>query len=468
MKFKITILSVLFLLTISTFAQREAKSNSSKGLFFKHQKMSKENHTSPFEITDLNKQLQAIASSKQALDSLVWSEEAKEPNALVNTYKSIYSYNDKGKLIVEDDFSYDGETWTHEAKDEIEYYESGYLKGNIFSYLGEGSNELTNYYKIEYFYDADWLLSESKSYNWNDAKGEWIETLQSLFTYNDNNEVEKTEIYYWEESLKGWVLFFKYDYTYNEGNLVEQISSSWNQTDWTPNWKDTYTYENNKVTLEVNAEWEQDLSEWKDLSKTENTYNAENKMLTSIGSNYMESTWTPMWKDTYTYGSNGDLELMEWFDWAAGVWEIKGKEEVIYNGEFTFNDLILPFYGDDEELYFNHMAVELTDYMYESNEWIIDEKGNFYYSEKELNAIIEHNGIEYTIYPNPTSHYITFDIRGNSTQFTLELFDIQGRKLLSKEIINKEEVNIENLTSGMYFYTLVLDGEKITGKILKK
>ena len=72
------------------------------------------------------------------------------------------------------------------------------------------------------------------------------------------------------------------------------------------------------------------------------------------------------------------------------------------------------------------------------------------------------------LYPNPFSEYVTFSIPDNHDQITFELFDMQGRKIMSEEIRIGEKVNMEDLNQGVYFYNLIIDGEKVNGKLIKQ
>ena len=71
------------------------------------------------------------------------------------------------------------------------------------------------------------------------------------------------------------------------------------------------------------------------------------------------------------------------------------------------------------------------------------------------------------LYPNPFSEHITYSIPGNQGQIIFELFDMQGRKVVSKEIRSDEKVNMTGLKKGVYFYYLIFNGKKLNGKLIK-
>jgi len=72
-----------------------------------------------------------------------------------------------------------------------------------------------------------------------------------------------------------------------------------------------------------------------------------------------------------------------------------------------------------------------------------------------------------SIFPNPFSEYVTFSIPNNKAPFTFDLFDMQGRKIMSEEIRSEEKVNMEALNQGLYFYNLIIDDKRQTGKLIK-
>jgi len=69
-----------------------------------------------------------------------------------------------------------------------------------------------------------------------------------------------------------------------------------------------------------------------------------------------------------------------------------------------------------------------------------------------------------TIFPNPVQNVFYIDLRENKAG-NLEIFSIQGRLLLSKDIIFGQEIDVSFLSSGLYF--IVIDKEYVC-KIIKE
>ncbi len=92
----------------------------------------------------------------------------------------------------------------------------------------------------------------------------------------------------------------------------------------------------------------------------------------------------------------------------------------------------------------------------------------YYYAEKSIsiNKIFEGTS---GIYPNPFSDFLSFSFSDYDGQkIIFELFDLQGRKLISKTVQEGETINAAELNSGIYFYTLDFDGERKSGKLIKQ
>jgi hypothetical protein len=54
------------------------------------------------------------------------------------------------------------------------------------------------------------------------------------------------------------------------------------------------------------------------------------------------------------------------------------------------------------------------------------------------------------IYPNPTNHIINIDGVINNENTTAKIFDVQGKLILSKELIEKGTIDISDLNNGVY------------------
>ena len=82
--------------------------------------------------------------------------------------------------------------------------------------------------------------------------------------------------------------------------------------------------------------------------------------------------------------------------------------------------------------------------------------------------------ITFSIYPNPTSDFISIEISSfekskYSTEFHAEIFDFMGNKIKSFAIIESiTKVNVSELKNGIHFIKIRTEKEQLTYKIVKK
>ena len=76
----------------------------------------------------------------------------------------------------------------------------------------------------------------------------------------------------------------------------------------------------------------------------------------------------------------------------------------------------------------------------------------------------------YSVYPNPFNNEISIDGYGTSTLFDVVILDAFGKEVYSKSQLNlHEKIIVNNLLSGMYFYSFKdKNGYQQTGKLIKQ
>jgi len=83
-------------------------------------------------------------------------------------------------------------------------------------------------------------------------------------------------------------------------------------------------------------------------------------------------------------------------------------------------------------------------------------------------SVNQNKALQVSVYPNPTKGIININLAdANSDKTILNLYDIQGRKILSKESHNSQEtLNIENLSDGIYMLSIESGNLKTTKKVI--
>jgi hypothetical protein len=67
---------------------------------------------------------------------------------------------------------------------------------------------------------------------------------------------------------------------------------------------------------------------------------------------------------------------------------------------------------------------------------------------------------------DPAKEYIIFDLTNISSSAMVELFDLQGKKVLERKLTDNKQVSVSNLPKGMYIYKLNNRDIIYTGKLI--
>jgi hypothetical protein len=71
------------------------------------------------------------------------------------------------------------------------------------------------------------------------------------------------------------------------------------------------------------------------------------------------------------------------------------------------------------------------------------------------------------IYPNPASDFIIVELSGASAA-KVEILNLAGNRVLSKEIISAGKIDITTLSQGLYLLKINIGGKFYTKKIMVK
>lgn len=75
------------------------------------------------------------------------------------------------------------------------------------------------------------------------------------------------------------------------------------------------------------------------------------------------------------------------------------------------------------------------------------------------------------MYPNPTSEGVTISSSKLINETIVELFDISGKRLLSKKVLPNERtvhLDVSTLEKGVYIVQISSEGNSVTKKVIKK
>lgn len=92
----------------------------------------------------------------------------------------------------------------------------------------------------------------------------------------------------------------------------------------------------------------------------------------------------------------------------------------------------------------------------------------YYYSDPGVTGINNVGSAEVRVYPNPATEFIMFEGIETVGTACIELFDIQGKIVLSQVINNRQKVTVQHLSQGLYLYKYSVDNKTYTGKLIIK
>ena len=384
--------------------------------------------------------LRSTSSKTQKLDSIISVEWDSTTSQWENSYKEEYTYDASGNITVEIDREKDSTTnqWENSYKYEYTYDANGNMTVVIYSEWNDTTSQWENSYKEENTYDANDNMTVEIYSEWNSSTSQWENSSMYEFTCDANGNLTVAISSVWFSSTSQWVNSNKHEYTYDaNGNMTDEISSLWlsSTSQWENTYKGEYTYDaNSNRTIVIYSDWNSTTSQWENWQKFEYTYDANGNMTVEIDSEW--NSTTNQWENSYKY-------------------------EFTYDLAYLNNDLILPFFYD----FSVNKLTAITTYGYDGTTWANLHAETFKYS--DITSVPEVNNIAYTVYPNPASEYVTFDISEPTINSKVDIFTVQGKRILSQSL-NDKTVDVSALPKGIYFYQLSIDGKFSNGKIVIK
>lgn len=410
--------------------------------------------------------------------------------------KMEWEYNDDGDLILYTLYSWNNETgeWKWNSKTESTHF---YKEDNSHSLISinynynHESGEWMLHHRNEQHYDANGNMTLYNS-SWPDtATNAWVFNTGSFlyeYSFDENGNQILSSYYVWDNTSNDWK---------GQGNLIEttfdsnenittQVIKKWDVSfnQWANDSKSEFSYnEEGKISGMIESEWDNADSLWLNSSKQEYIYDTYQNLFQFVvfQVDTTSSNWYPVSKNEFSYDLNNKEILMEYYELNKdGELVILNKEESVYD---TFGNVVLKtvysldaesgefIKSDDSRYSYNETGDKLIEeaisYYYDGIPFVL--KTAYYYSIHVVNSIRTAKDFESKsplVYPNPFSSQVSFLL--NNNRYNLELFDAQGRKVLSTCVQNSETIDLTNLAPGVYFYNLSQDDNIHRGKLIKE
>ncbi len=361
--------------------------------------------------------------------------------------------------------------WVNSSLDKYTYNGSGNNTLYVISEWNPASELYEPSYQEELSY-SDGMLSERVISGWDAIASVWELYEKYTYTYNASANIILSYSYFYDEP--DWILSGKDELNYNgSGNLTLNISYYWDESgnDWKYAYKNEHTYNGNGfLTVSTMSYWDIPSNEWQKSHKSENTYNGNGQQI--IVMSYFtwdegSSQWINETRDEYTYDGNSNLVMGLGQEWDNGQWVNTYKAEVSYNNAYPFEELVLPWsYIDYTIPLFVHMPVEIIQWNYIGSSYVLSDKVLFKFSGINITDVPNVQVYQIALYPQPADGYVTFKWENNSSDFDLDLYNINGSLVMESKITSNKTVAIDHLASGLYFYRLTDNAQhSISGKL---
>jgi len=422
--------------------------------------------------------------------------------------KMVLSYNENNDVILGNEYKLIDSTgvWENFFRIEATYASKGLPAS--YSYWFNHDGVMVQEIQIEYTYGINDLVTSFIYYSWNFDEQKWFGVTRQESTYDANGNCLLYLEYGNGDANNNWTFQNKVTKAFDEkNNELERVEYRWSEetSQWTPLRRETQTYDvAGNQTEDIRFNWDSEGSQWVPTYKTTLEYNAAGQEVNQVRLewNQDKQLWAPATKQLTDYDANGNTILLSYCNWdtvaenwleiyhvervydaygdithtlsmsskdSTGQWVEQIKSDYFFNYSYS-KDEIASIYSMEEDAP-AHMVENSITYEWDaqSGQWVIGQTNDYYYSDFGNSGITDISLSAIHVYPNPAIDRIFVELSPSSGPAQLELFDLNGRKMLSEKLIGvNNQVSIIDLPSGVYIYQLVCNGECSYGKIVKK
>jgi len=217
--------------------------------------------------------------------------------------------------------------------------------------------------------------------------------------------------------------------------------------------------------------WNDSTNSWKGHQKYETTYDANNNPTSGINYTWNEQgeIWIEYYKMEQVFNSSNDPIEFTSFSWneISSTWVFNKNAISTVDESFSKDQLLLP---SNRSYRYNSMLLNEinNDWDINSNSWKTMGQNTYYYSDQVVNSVINVDANSILVFPNPFSNSIRFKLENATTSYTFDVYDTQGKKVLTQQITSNQVIDTESLSTGLYLYTLTNGNEIFKGKIVKQ
>ena len=335
-----------------------------------------------------------------------------------------FSYDENYRLIADYWIDNVGEPIT--VRDSLEYDANGNVTKLSCHQILNGSWIYANY--VEYTYNE--LNQRLTRDNYNNFGGSFEHGGTYNYQYDENGNLVHHDMY-----LGTWGLFETADYTYDV---------------------------NNNCTLIVSYS-EGFSGEFEPSNMVEYTYNADG-FLIEEKSYYYYNGWTLSTHVVYTRDEYNNITVEENLDQYGSV---LARHEYEYDMNILFDEVV-PFVNPEGEMPNPERTVNART---KDKFWTVDNGGTltyvcdyyYYYKEIEDDGVEENLAGNVKVFPNPVKDILTVE---TSEYQDVMIFDITGRCVIEQSVNGIANIDMSQMTKGVYFVRMYGENRTATRKVV--
>jgi len=408
---------------------------------------------------------------KQRLDSVDLDQYDSVTNTWNNNERAIFEYDNKGNCVLIIDLFWDSslQMMINKRKSTFDFDKNANQILNEYYNWDDNNKEWDFVYKEEYVFDNFNNKLAQINYNLNTDNNTVEASYKSNYYYIDNKLNYRLDSNYNIATSK-WSIINKTNYTLNSnGNIVQEIVVWWDKTNnsWTNSNKNFHTFDaNGNVTISINYNWNGGTNDWRPTNKIENTYNNDNDNTSQIGyyRDNTTNTWTNSTKDIFIYNINGDTTQRIYYNWNLDYWEIQFDATYTFNTNYLKSALVTPFLSR-----YKHMLLGGLSQQFKDGILVSKERGTAYYSPININGLNTIESTSIKVFPNPTNGLVNIDFENSIKVLKVTISDIFGKEIKQFNFENRNvlQLNISELSNGIYFLNLIVNDQNTVYKIIK-
>ena len=403
-----------------------------------------------------------------------------------NIYDSTVYFNDESvKEHYANIWNNNEQRWILATYDE---FESPSLKKETYYKRFSSTSQTFLYGNRKLYKNQDGLADSLIEQDYIPETDSWKKIRNTTFYYNDVNNDTLLMISSWKNNE--WSDSAKVKQTFESNRLAQSIEFVLN--DDSSSWQyfrkriRTYTV-SGKEEVYHQLHWDINTNYWIDDFKFITTYDSDDRISNKL---YLEYDVTSQQLENYhntllIYGIESKEETHQLWNPSIGVWENYSQYYYSYIYENLIDTTLNNNWDNETQQWVgSYMDVSvfdehynLTNMMRENftlNSWELQRKYDYYWSPFIPNTIAETNpDYSFKAYPNPASVSITFVLPDENMNYkdatTLSVFNLSGQKLVEILPANGElHWDCSNVEPGLYIYSMRVQGNKYSGKVIVK